>query len=251
MSLGRTFTEEHIQAGDGDSRALAMKIVCAECGAVAYFAHQTGKTRKPPVAAKQNFQAKGWVVGSGPRKDFCPLHAAPSSRKGRADMPAKRTATPEPGLKADAPREITREERGIIFAKIGDVYGTDRYTTPWSDQKVADDLGVPRAWVSDVREQFYGPEGSNPLFDQFLAAHSAFAADCRALALARMEIATVAADSDKRIKAVQEEAVEQVKAACRKVSEMAADIRRRGDELDSKARDISLLAKRVEREIGR
>lgn len=229
MSLGRTFSEGHISAGDGDTRVLAMRIVCAECGAAAYFARQTGKTRKPPVAARQNFQAKGWVVGSGPRKDFCPLHAAPSSRKGRADMPAKETATPEPGRKADAPREITREERGIIFAKIEDVYGTDRYMSPWTDQKVADDLGVPRAWVADVREQFYGPEGSNPLFDQFLA---------ETAALVRL----------------QGEITEARKAALdmiRKANEEAGKVRVRCDELDSKVRDVQALAKRVEREIGR
>jgi hypothetical protein len=229
MSLGRTFAEEHIPAGAGDSRVPAMKIVCAECSAVAFFAHQTGKTRKPPVAAKQNFQAKGWVVGSGPRKDFCPLHAAPSSRKGRADMPAKETATPEPGRKAEAPREITREERGIIFAKIGDVYGTDRYVTPWSDQKVADDLGVPRAWVSDVREQFYGPEGSNPLFDQYLT-----------------EAASVI-----RLQGEITEARKAVLDMFRKANDEAAKVRVRCDELDSKVRDVQALAKRVEREIGR
>lgn len=222
MSIGRTFVEEHIPAGDGGARVLAMRITCAECGAVAYFAHQTGRTRKPPVAARQNFQAKGWVVGSGPRKDFCPVHAAPSSRKGRADMPAKEAACGKPAGKAEAPREITREERGIIFAKIGDVYGSDRYVTPWTDQKVADDLGVPRAWVSDVREQFYGPEGSNPLFDQYLA-------------------------SQAHIERVRGEIAEERK----RVLEAAAALRGRCDDLDGKIRDHALLAKRIEREIGR
>lgn len=229
MSLGRTFTEEHIPAGDGEGRARAMKIVCAECGAVAYFAHQTGARRKPPVAAKQNFQAKGWVVGSGPRKDFCPLHAAPSSRKGRAEMPANQNGTAEPSPKADAPREITREERGIIFAKIGDVYGSDRYVTPWTDQKVADDLGVPRAWVSDVREQFYGPEGSNPLLDQFLADNAVFQRERAAMAEERKA------------------ALEMI----RKGTEAAQRICRRCDDLDSKGRDLQAMAKRIEREIGR
>lgn len=227
MSLGRAFTEEYIPAGDGESRVLAMKIACAECGAVAYFAHQTGKSRKPPVAAKQNFQAKGWVVGSGPRKDFCPVHAALASRKGRAEMPANDIEAP--ARKADAPREITREERGIIFAKIGDVYGSDRYVTPWTDQKVADDLGVPRAWVSDVREQFYGPEGSNPLYDQLLTENVELQRERAAMAKERKV------------------ALELI----RKGTEAAQKICRRCDDLDSKARDIAALAKRIEREIGR
>ncbi len=79
MSTHRTFPEVPIVRGD--TRVMAMEIRCIVCGAVDYFPHQTGAKRKPPVAAQQNFQAKGWSVGNGPRKDFCPLHAAPSSRK--------------------------------------------------------------------------------------------------------------------------------------------------------------------------
>lgn len=231
-----------------------MKIVCAECGGVAYFPHQTGKTRKPPIAAQQNFQNKGWVVGKGPRKDFCPLHAAPASRKGRAAMAVNGKTielAANPPARAEPPREPSVEDRRIINLKLMEVYTDGGYVSPWTDQRVADDLNVPRAWVSVVREFSFGPEGSNPLFDEFLAAQASFAAGCRELSAMRLELVSVAEETDRRAKALHENFLGQMKAVCRKVSELAADIRRRGDDLDGKARDLSTLAKRVEKEIGR
>jgi len=158
----REFPEESISYGDKSTKA--MKIACACCGAVAYFPFQTGASRKPPVAATQHFQNKGWVVGNGPRKDFCPLHASPAKRKGStvmANIPALSSA--------DKPRDMTREDRRIINDKLDEVYAKDAYKAPWTDAAVAKDLGVPRDWVAQVREQFFGPAASNPLFDEMLA----------------------------------------------------------------------------------
>lgn len=225
MSLGRTFNEEVIAIGDTGGRALAMKIVCAECGGVAYFPHQTGKTRKPPIAAQQSFQNKGWVVGKGPRKDFCPIHAAPASRKGRADMAANGTTidlTANLPARAEPPRTPSVDDRRIINLKLTECYADGGYVSPWTDQRVADDLSVPRAWVSEVRKFSFGPEGSNPLFDQFLASQAG-------IERVRIEIA----EERKRI------------------LEMAAALRVRCDDLDGKIRDHAMLAKRIEREIGR
>jgi hypothetical protein len=141
-----------------------MKIVCACCNAVAYFPFQTGANRKPPVAAIQHFQNKGWVVGNGPRKDFCPLHASPAKRKGSTVM-----ANTPASSSAEKPREMTREDRRIVHDKLDEVYGKDAYKAPWTDAAVAKDLGVPRDWVSQTREDFFGPAASNPLFDEMLA----------------------------------------------------------------------------------
>ncbi|MFK0384972.1 hypothetical protein [Agrobacterium sp. NPDC090273] len=175
----RTFPEVSIPYGDKTTKA--MQITCDCCGGVAYFPHQTGLNRKPPSAATQHFQNKGWVVGNSPRKDFCPIHASPSKRKGQIAM-ADTTATI-----ADKPRDLSREDRRIINDKLDEVYGKEAYKSPWTDAAVAKDLGVPRDWVSQVREQFFGPAGSNPLFDEFLtetaridAAFAAYATSCAA-----------------------------------------------------------------------
>lgn len=225
MSIGRTFPEAVISVGDAAARVKAMRITCAECEAVAYFAHQTGKARKPPVAAQQNFQNKGWVVGSGPRKDFCPIHAQPAARKGHG-MKEKSFAA---AATAEPPPASTVEDRRLINMKLAEVYAEGGYASPWTDQRVADDLGVPRAWVTEIREGFYGPEGSNPLFDQFLAESAA-------------------------LQHMQGEIVEARKGVLdfiRKANDEAAKVRMRCDEFDSKIREVQALAKRVEREIGR
>lgn len=72
-------------------------------------------------------------------------------------------------VKTEQPREMSRDDRRIIFAKIDEVYVGNGYSAPWTDAGIAKDLGVPRAWVAQVREEMFGPEGSNAEFDAFLA----------------------------------------------------------------------------------
>lgn len=85
--------------------------------------------------------------------------------------------------KAEAPREMGRDERRIITDKLDDVYDdkAGRYKAPWTDAAVSRDLGVPRSWVSDVREQFFGPEGSNEEFDTFMQDAAPVIADMKNL----------------------------------------------------------------------
>ena len=70
------------------------------------------------------------------------------------------------------PRSMSREDRKLIFDEIHGCYDKDagRYMDGWHDEKVAKTLGkhVPRAWVSEIREDFFGPSGSNEDFDKFL-----------------------------------------------------------------------------------
>lgn len=62
---------------------------------------------------------------------------------------------------AEKPREMTREDKRLIFGKIDTVYLDESrgYESGWSDKRIADDLGVPLAWVRGVRESDFGPEG--------------------------------------------------------------------------------------------
>ena len=63
-------------------------------------------------------------------------------------------------VRAEAPRAMGKEDRRVIFAKINDVYLDEQsgYSKGWTDQKVADDLGVPVAWVAEIRERDFGKE---------------------------------------------------------------------------------------------
>ena len=73
-------------------------------------------------------------------------------------------------MKAEPPRTMSREDRRIVFEKLNGVYLDEKrgYDTGWSDHKVAIDLGVPRAWVEQVREEMFGPVNSNPEIQEFL-----------------------------------------------------------------------------------
>lgn len=63
-------------------------------------------------------------------------------------------------VKAEPPLEIGADDRRLIFGKLNEVYiDQDRgYSNGWSDERVATDMGVARAWVAKVRDEFFGPE---------------------------------------------------------------------------------------------
>lgn len=69
----------------------------------------------------------------------------------------------ELAVKAEPPRQMTKEDRRLIFAKIDEVYLDESkgYSSGWSDKKVSSDLGVPSAWVRTIREENFGTEGAN------------------------------------------------------------------------------------------
>lgn len=125
-------------------------------------------------------------------------------------------------LKAEPPREMGREDRRIITEKLDEVYGSDAYRVPWTDAAVAKDLGVPRQWVSTVREQFFGPEGGNPLLDDYLRQSA--------------QIAEMVARVDADV------------AALRKTADM---IKAAQAEIAAKMADLARIGSRIEKELGR
>ncbi|WP_180901739.1 hypothetical protein [Martelella soudanensis] len=64
--------------------------------------------------------------------------------------------------KAEPPPQMQREDRRIVADKIADVYDDSGYIAPWTDDLVARDLGVPCAWVAEVRDFMFGPANENP-----------------------------------------------------------------------------------------
>ena len=67
---------------------------------------------------------------------------------------------PDPGASARPPRQMSREDRRLIFAKLEEVYIDEKtgYSTGWNDDAVAKDMACPRAWVEEIREQNFGPQ---------------------------------------------------------------------------------------------
>jgi transposase len=65
----------------------------------------------------------------------------------------------------EAKKEMSKADRRIIFNKIEDVYGDETigYKGDWSDEKVAEDLGVPAEWVAALRDENFGPARNQTL----------------------------------------------------------------------------------------
>lgn len=181
----RMFPEAVVHGHGGASRVL--RICCAKCGAHADFHHIKGGKKRPSIVAVNHFRRNGWEVGTITRKDFCATCAAAKREKTMPDVVA---------LKASPPKQMTREERRIINDKLDEVYGKDAYKHPWTDAKVAADLGIPRAWVEDVRSQFFGEAGSNPAIDDYLDRTKKFEADMKSFEARVAEVKRVHADID-------------------------------------------------------
>ena len=149
------------------------QVIRCRCGATDEVA-ATGAagTPMPPVVISKLFRRKGWRVGATPRKDSCTACSRrasthpPTEEKpmrghtaAQAEAMTKEPRPPMPGASETPPRVMGREDRQIVFAKLAEVYlGEDKgYAADWNDQRVSRDLNCPRAWVVEVREQFFGP----------------------------------------------------------------------------------------------
>lgn len=118
----------------------------------------------------RKLEAKGWKILKRKDGHSCPgcVAKAESSAhvviKDFKDM--KPVATTVPVRASDEPtQELTRENRRIILAKLEDIYVDEKtgYSPGWTDAKVANDLGVPRAWVKTLRADNFGPEGNEDI----------------------------------------------------------------------------------------
>lgn len=103
-----------------------------------------------------------------------PMHVDARPLRPRKDSPPPKPAPngserPKVDLKLVA-ATIKRDDRRIIFAKLNELYIDEHkgYCEGWTDQRVAEDLGVPRAWVEALREENFGPVKSNTETSEFL-----------------------------------------------------------------------------------
>lgn len=161
MSERRKYERTRLEAGGWGA------VVTCSCGATAELPTATGKTHLPREAISQKFRNRGWHIGPVARKDRCPecigrkhqqeevVTMKPSERLEAMKEPTP----PKPGASAEPPRVMGREDRQIVFAKLSDVYLGEAvgYDRDWNDDRVSRDLNCPRAWVVEVREQFFGP----------------------------------------------------------------------------------------------
>jgi hypothetical protein len=71
----------------------------------------------------------------------------------------KKMTTNIVSMVATEPPKMGRDERRLVFEKLNEHYVSEAvgYGDGWSDKKIAEELGCPRKWVEDVREEMFGP----------------------------------------------------------------------------------------------
>ena len=166
--MKRTFQRTTIQHQNSRMQ-FAYQMLCSKCGAVEKIPFAGAVA---PEFVSEKFRQKGWTVATHEGGDVCPKCATRRKpRKAEAAETSNVVELASHAIVAEPPREMSREDRRIVFAKINEVYLDENkgYDPPWTDAKVAADLGVPRDWVRVVREENFGAEAGNSEIDDVLA----------------------------------------------------------------------------------
>lgn len=149
----------------GDKRVRGAAAVCGKCGERGSVQSRESVGDREDAIVAHKMRGLGWHIGKTAKDHRCPA----CCKGGPAKITPIFQATLSPA--AEPPRAPSPDDKQIIFEKLRDVYAGGRagYSGDWTDKRVAEDLGVPWAWVSEVREFAFGPERSNPVIDEQLA----------------------------------------------------------------------------------
>lgn len=159
-----TKTTERVE---GQHRS-CVRITCRSCGVQKALTMSSFRAL-PNDVIERKFGEMGWDIGANENRDFCP--ACNNRRKQKVTLKVVPEKTPPAeDLQQSQPREMGRDDRRLIFAKLDEVYLDERrgYEVGWSDHKVASDLGVPRKWVEVIRAENFGLIGTNEDMSRFL-----------------------------------------------------------------------------------
>lgn len=163
-------------------------VECGHCGVHGSVPMNTFKNPdydKEAQSIRAKLQSKGWLIGKRPAQHRCPgCYSAIKIAAKRKSQEVKLADTTKLAVVTAPTRQMTREDRRIIFEKLNEVYADEKtgYSNGWTDAKIADDLGVPRAWVATIRDENFGPEGSNEDIRAATLEAKATLAECRKLA---------------------------------------------------------------------
>lgn len=169
--MSRTFETRRVKRADEGPPTEVVPLQCS-CGETLEIASKS-KEALPSDFVHRQASIKGWKLGRHAAEDRCPKCQSRYRRKSTIEpRVVTRPTIKEPEMskpQTEPVREMLKDDRRIIFAKIDEVYTGHHYTGGWTDKKIAEDLNVPRAWVADVRSQFFGEAGDNEEVQQFLA----------------------------------------------------------------------------------
>jgi hypothetical protein len=170
------------ERGDEGRKHPHLQITCSDCDANDYVF--ISGAAAPPAMTNQAFRRRGWSVGRSRSNDLCPkcnprfgkakVHAAVAKLAIAAPVdpigPRERNSSPiiETGVRtvpqhvaiqpASQIRKPTREDRRRVMDELNINYNDVGYVASASDTSLAAKLDVPRVWVSDIRDEFFGPD---------------------------------------------------------------------------------------------
>lgn len=169
----RHFEIVNLQLADEGRRKPSVVVTCSSCDAKERISVEANPGWLPDWEIQKKLLAKKWLLAPKPENDICGKCHSELKQKGRSPMTNSPSLTIVPpaalSAKADPPRQMSKSDHRAIYDLIKGVYKEaddatgfkGAYMPPYSDNKVAMDLAVPRAWVEEIRKQFFGDAGVN------------------------------------------------------------------------------------------
>jgi AraC-like DNA-binding protein len=161
----------------GEQRVRGVVVSCGSCEVTEslrvnnFGGHSSSEEATEIRFVARKLESQGWHFGRTSADHRCPQcftiakqNAARNASEKRAREKDEMQQSPHNGINGSASsRPMTRDDRRIIFEKLNEVYVSDKvgYGDGWTDEKVAADLGVPRAWVKLLRDENFGDEMAN------------------------------------------------------------------------------------------
>lgn len=181
-----------VQLRDISGPRTVARLWCAQCGETLDL---TLNSNHNADAVERRARAKGWDCDKNrASRTLCPdCKARP--RTVVRPIPPKPPAAPRPvAAKPASPitmeipmttvRPATPDERMRIRHKLDEVFDDSKgmYLDGSSDQRVAEDLKLPRKMIEQIREAAYGPIRTDPEIDQLRTDIAALIAQASTLA---------------------------------------------------------------------
>lgn len=168
---------EILSTRSGDARYSFARAFCSSCGARTEVRVGGGSANYEHAAKKM--RSAGWDIDISHQRVRCPSCNSPKRQKPEGGQvvtpkiptsPTKSIAsTPAPGLASEAitARTLSPDQRARIRRELDAHFDDTRgcYLDGMSDKKIGESLGIPWAFVRDLREAAYGKITSDGVLD--------------------------------------------------------------------------------------
>ena len=159
---------EKVREGGPQGRLMA-RFVCATCGAHIQtpLVHNGAGGLSGTATVQRAMQGTGWQLNGA--RMCCPRCVAANTARAKGDRPdpkpqAKPPPAEVPPMTDQQPREASPQERVKIRSILDKHFddGAGQWLDGYSDQRAGEEIGVPWALVTRIREAAYGPIRVDP-----------------------------------------------------------------------------------------